>query len=677
MAATSHLLRRGAVYYWRRKVPRRLAGCANRKHLLMSLRTWNPIHARSLAIQLDALIEDLLVMPEAQFLSQAQLDGMLREVLLKHLAKLDRVAAAAKLAPGFDRLQAERDDLRAAWVYRLLDALGPDAHVSDTDRAAILADGLDQRDVGFIIDHLARLQDDGSVPTKPHVLRPLLEGQGAEATAMNVAQAQQVYFQGMMLALQQSARRYRALPVERADLVERLLKSSVDARVDALVSSQPAPAFASWPAADPASPPPSAPVHGGGHLPTAASAKRTDDRILALGQMLEQQRKKAKNWDVKSGKQAVALFVLFDKYLAEQCGVMGLTELRQTHLARFINFLQFEIYKHYGKSAADHGRTISQLLKIAKTKKPEECGVEAPTLNRHLSFLKQLFVYAKGQGVEPPEPLETMPLRARQPEAERERNARPILKANAAERVFKSAPFTGCMSWEEPLVPGDATFHRALYYVPMLLWYQGGRREEFCGLAVDDVILDNGPIPYIHIAPNKIRRIKNKQSVRNSPVHPEVLRLGFLDYVAAIKALGYLRLFPDLHSPSTQSPMGDRFYDEFMPTLTAADTDEAGFVIHSIRRGFGDALKQKRVVEEERAEMLGHKGKTETTERYCDAYEIQILYELTCKVPVMTAHIEPKPTRVLPWVEAREIAPWSKAAQKKLVAPVQRSRRKG
>ena len=128
MAATSHLLRRGAVYYWRRKVPRRLAACANRKHLLMSLRTWNPVHARSLAIQLDALIEDLIVMPEARFLSQAQLDGMLREVLLKHLAKLDRVAAVAKLEPGFDRLEAERHDRRTGWVYRLLDAHGPNAH---------------------------------------------------------------------------------------------------------------------------------------------------------------------------------------------------------------------------------------------------------------------------------------------------------------------------------------------------------------------------------------------------------------------------------------------------------------------------------------------------------------------------------------------------------------------
>ena len=143
MAATSHLLRRGAVYYWRRKVLRALVACANRKHLLMSLRTWSPsseLHARSLAIQLDALIEDLIVMAETRFLSQVQLDGMLREVLLKHLAKLDRVAAVAaglRPAPGRTRRPPDRLGLSAA---RRPD--GPNAHVSDADRAAILADGL-------------------------------------------------------------------------------------------------------------------------------------------------------------------------------------------------------------------------------------------------------------------------------------------------------------------------------------------------------------------------------------------------------------------------------------------------------------------------------------------------------------------------------------------------------
>ena len=39
---------------------------------------------------------------------------------------------------------------------------------------------------------------------------------------------------------------------------------------------------------------------------------------------------------------------------------------------------------------------------------------------------------------------------------------------------------------------------------------------------------------------------------------PEVVRLGFFDYVGEIRALRYKLLFPDLKSPTSSSPMGDR-----------------------------------------------------------------------------------------------------------------------
>ena len=118
MSAVSHVLRRGAVYYWRRKVPRALAGRLARSHLTLSLRTWNPAHARSLGAVLDALIEELLVMPDHDgFLTQAQLDAMLRDAVLTHLAKLDRVAAAERTAAHFNRADAERADRRAAWTW--------------------------------------------------------------------------------------------------------------------------------------------------------------------------------------------------------------------------------------------------------------------------------------------------------------------------------------------------------------------------------------------------------------------------------------------------------------------------------------------------------------------------------------------------------------------------------
>jgi hypothetical protein len=98
----------------------------------------------------------------------------------------------------------------------------------------------------------------------------------------------------------------------------------------------------------------------------------------------------------------------------------------------------------------------------------------------------------------------------------------------------------------------------------------------------DDVIEDNGAYPYLHIAKNKFRRIKNGQSKRNIVIHPELIRLGFLRYVALIRSLGYELVFPDLFSPTTKSPLGNRYYKLFKPVLITAGITEEGLGSHAL-----------------------------------------------------------------------------------------------
>ena len=153
--------------------------------------------------------------------------------------------------------------------------------------------------------------------------------------------------------------------------------------------------------------------------------------------------------------------------------------------------------------------------------------------------------------------------------------------------------------------------------------------------------------------------MKNAQSERPGAIHPELIRLGFLDYVAAIKALGYELMFPDLYSPTTRSLLGDRYHDQLRPVLDRAGITAKGTGSHSARRGFGNNLKQKGVDAEKRAELLGHGGDSETTERYCDDYELQVLYDAILKLPVVTGHLQPMPLRLVPWVAAKRTAPFS------------------
>ena len=380
-------------------MPKALVACQNRAHVLISLRTFNPKQASSLAAQLDALLDDLTTMPDARLLTQPQLDGMLRDVLVHHLAKLERVAAVEKLERGFNRNRAERDDRRTAWVYRLLEFQGPGAQVSHDDREAILADGFDEKDVESIVAHLHRLQDGKLVPTKPHVLRPLLEAQNAEPIAANLAQAQQIYFRGMRLALEQTAARYRAVRPDDDALVAGIIRGDAERRVaevsQAPLRGDPGPAR---PERNAGAAPGVPPFPGGPcSVPASATPTRVDDGIVTLGELLGRQTRQGTCVGRKDGETGVTALRPLSALHGRGVRRPGPRGLRQQHLARFINFLQFEVYTHYGKSADDETRTIAELRRIAARKAEDQRGVQPPTLNRHLTFLNQLLDYARAK----------------------------------------------------------------------------------------------------------------------------------------------------------------------------------------------------------------------------------------------------------------------------------------
>ncbi|KPF96146.1 hypothetical protein IP86_17085 [Rhodopseudomonas sp. AAP120] len=622
----------------------------------MSLRTTALPSARRLAVALDAKLEDAVMLAESAdpTLSKSQIDAMLRTVVDRHLTKLDRVALVAKGSTGFDPDQARRDDKRAFWTYSLLDARGPYAEVTDNDHVRMVEDGLCDADIEAVKRHLKMLKDNGLVPTKHHILRRLIEGVAAEPTSTNIQIAQGTYYRGMKLALAAADRRYGGTRAEDADLVDRMFTSSDAVRpCSALVEDtsreqnkvsrsekqeSPATAFA------------------------MADFLKITENVIDLN-------RKDDHWDEKTQRQVRSISQLFVKFMIQDQHLVDLNSLKQIHVGKFADFLRSEIYKHYGKSIRDSELTIAELRADGLSREKGLRGISADTLNRHFTFLRQIFDHAFAHGVaDNLEKIDLVKLRGRS-KKRRARDERAKLPLNQFEVVFRAPPFNNCAAWnrlDEPGVLGQQqVFHCALYFVPILIYYTGCRREELCGLMVEDVVLDNGQYAYLHIAKNAQRRIKNPQSQRNIPLHPEVIRLNFIAYVQAIKSLGYRLLFPDLYSPTTTSPMGNRFYKQFKPILMSSGATEEGLGAHAVRHLFGAQLKKRLVAEEDRADLLGHGGGTETSERYCEPHEIATMMELVLKLPVITTHLERATINLLPWVEQKQVAPFSQPSRAK------------
>lgn len=664
MPVVSNLERRGAVYYWRRRVPPSVARSTGLTHLKVSLRTREPRQARFLAAQMDAAAEDFFMSADSHTITKEQLIELFRKAFEGHSRKLALMANFGRQDPTIDPATEAEDEQAMGWAYRILARQGQGARIGADEAAYMRGTGLTEQAITAVTRILADMRRDGRSRPSQFKIRDLIASVGAEPSGPNRARAEPVYLRALGEALLRTADRYGSDPLPFDELV---------AEIAGPAAAPQAPTPPTAPAAEPPA------ATGASTVKTSAAATggmpdvpappspsiplsslEVDDTVASIGTRLVQDNRQDRVWDEKSCRQAEMIFDLFDRFLREECRIIGLSQLKQPHLNDFDGLLRV-LFKAYGKSPLDRKRPIRELRRISEKKDASKRGLAGATRNRHFTFLGQLLRRARSAGVAIDRDLTFTDYRAKK--ARRGRNERAVPSRSAIGKLFEAPVFVGCAGWEGQRMhePGAFVYHRAAYFGPVLAIYQGMRREEFCGLAVDDVVTDNGRHPYLHVAFNAFRRLKNLQSVRNLALHPELIRLGFLDYVAAMRALGYEQLFPDLVSPSSKSLLGDRLYDELTPAFR-----RAGLTTHQARHFFGNELKQRGVTAEFRADLLGHGGDTETTERYCDPLSIEHQLPDLMKLPVLTSHLTPYAIRLLPWVERRETAPWSRARRQSL-----------
>lgn len=219
--------------------------------------------------------------------------------------------------------------------------------------------------------------------------------------------------------------------------------------------------------------------------------------------------------------------------------------------------------------------------------------------------------------------------------------------------------------------PQPQIYHDAAYWVPMLAVYATFARDEVCGLEVNDVVFDS-EVPHFVIKDNATRSkdgvadagLKTPSRGRVFPIHPELLRLGFKEYVTAIKKQGHKELFPELYGEH-KTRGGKRFYacaweyicdavDARSPLLKTASGKRADF--HSLRTTAGSMLEHLDVKQIYADDMMGHARSGTGQLKYARRAQVfgaeTILSErleiLLTHFPVVTAHLKRSPIQMLP-----------------------------
>jgi integrase len=129
--------------------------------------------------------------------------------------------------------------------------------------------------------------------------------------------------------------------------------------------------------------------------------------------------------------------------------------------------------------------------------------------------------------------------------------------------------------------------------------YTGGRLNELSQLHLKDVQCTAAGQWYIDfnlVGSNKIdepdKRLKTVNSIRQVPMHPELVRLGLPEYVKALVGGGYDRLFPELRFDRVKGygkAAGQWLNEKFLGHRLKIPRD-GNQTFHSFRHSFTSAL---------------------------------------------------------------------------------------
>lgn len=140
----------------------------------------------------------------------------------------------------------------------------------------------------------------------------------------------------------------------------------------------------------------------------------------------------------------------------------------------------------------------------------------------------------------------------------------------------------------------------AAYWVPLLGLYTGARCSELCQLLVHDIDT-KAAVPTIRITDEgEGQNVKSEAGHRTIPIHSELIRLGFLDYVNSVEGQ---KLWPDL--PQREGKPGG-YFSQWFGELRKSLGIPKPIVFHSFRHTVRSQLSTAQVSEIIIDRLLGH-----------------------------------------------------------------------
>ncbi|MBX3452878.1 MAG: site-specific integrase, partial [Planctomycetaceae bacterium] len=248
--------------------------------------------------------------------------------------------------------------------------------------------------------------------------------------------------------------------------------------------------------------------------------------------------------------------------------------------------------------------------------------INAANINAYLNKLGGIFNWAVKEEIIDRNPA--VGLRLPDPTLRREK--RLPFSATQLRAIFAAPLYTGCK--DDGLgyaTPGPSRPQNARFWIPLVGLFGGLRLNEVCQLDVADIKTIEGITCFVVTAtsdaPLTDKRLKTSSSERVVPVHPQLLSLGFVEFVGRRAKAGAVKLFAEVELGAT-GYRSTTFSSWFARFLRRSGGYAPRTCFHSFRHTFRDGLREARI-DRDIAMTLGgwaHGGGSSGAASVSDAY---------------------------------------------------------
>lgn len=148
------------------------------------------------------------------------------------------------------------------------------------------------------------------------------------------------------------------------------------------------------------------------------------------------------------------------------------------------------------------------------------------------------------------------------------------------------------------------------FFAPLILLYTGARMNEIAQLYISDIFQEQNQYCIKITDEKEDTTLKNDNSIRTIPLHPNILKSGFLEYLELLEKSGHARLFP--HLTKAENRYGGRVTKAFLRYLgkleIKPETGRNG--AHRFRSTLIQKLQDHKIGYEIRKDFVGHSGET-------------------------------------------------------------------